>query len=175
MAAAPVSRYRTQPLSIGPARQVLLVWLPCTQLDSLLTNFLYCQSVSATPSADSAMFPIQRSVADQEAPKSFHEKAGLYQELNFMCTSARKHPAVTASRRVAWTGGCDPYNQRRRKWQLPARRLRNFFVVCKITASVAILPSALSNEPFGLHASWAFSFQWVLSICISTSISPDAQ
>src|ERR1700693_4365925 len=26
-----------------------------------------------------------------------------------------------------------------------------------------------------LHASWAFSFQWVLSIWMSTSISPDAQ
>ena len=29
----------------------------------------------------------------------------------------------------------------------------------KITASVAILPSALLSEPFGLYASWAFSFQ----------------
>ena len=36
------------------------------------------------------------------------------------------------------------------------------FFFCKITASVAILPSALLNEPFRLHASWAFSFQWVL-------------
>ena len=87
------------------------------------------------------------------------------------------------SRREALTGDRDARLCGHRQWQtrwLGGRSgegtpLAPSFFLCKITASVAILPSALLNEPFRLHASWAFSFQWVLSICISTSISPDAQ
>jgi hypothetical protein len=80
---------------------------------------------------------------------------------------------VERAEREAWTGGGDAKPSLRRKWQ--AALVPSLFFFCKITASVAILPSAFLNEPFGLYASWAFSFQWVLSICISTSISPDSQ
>ena len=59
----------------------------------------------------------------------------------------------------------------RRKWQ--AALVPSLFFFCKITASVAILPSALLNEPFGLYASWAFSFQWVLQSVFRPRVSPD--
>jgi len=122
----------------------------------------------------------QPSLHDHEGVCAFHEKAGRCQELiSIPAISSYKdylrhrgrgqsrprcsepvQAEVQRAEREAWTGGGDAKPSLTRKWQ--AALVPSLFFFCKITASVAILPSALLNEPFRLHASWAFSFQWVL-------------
>jgi hypothetical protein len=89
--------------------------------------------------------------------KSFHEKAGRCQErISIPAISSyeghlrhrgrgQSQAEVKRAEREAWTGGGDAKPSLRRKWQ--AALVPALFFLCKITASVAILPSALLNEP----------------------------